>query len=149
MPSGASKRGQFSAAYTINMSGFDFRQAHAIRKPVPTGPEDRGKGLNPLADLITRGWLRASHRALDSQRSTEMVPYHSHGEPQPLTPGEIYKFEISLEPMAYLIKAGYRLRLEIVNGDSPASEQLCGCITIGLTRSAATPFITTPHISRN
>jgi len=53
-----------------------------------------------------------------------MVPYHSHGEPQPLTPGEIYKFEISLEPMAYLIKAGHRLRLEIVNGDSPASEQL-------------------------
>jgi hypothetical protein len=27
MPSGASKRGQFSAAYTINMFGFDFRQA--------------------------------------------------------------------------------------------------------------------------
>jgi hypothetical protein len=27
MLSGASKRGQFSAAYTINMSGFDFRQA--------------------------------------------------------------------------------------------------------------------------
>ena len=29
MLSGASKRGQFSAAYTINMSGFDFRQAQA------------------------------------------------------------------------------------------------------------------------
>ena len=27
MPSGVSKRGQFSAAYTINMSGFDLRQA--------------------------------------------------------------------------------------------------------------------------
>jgi predicted acyl esterase len=53
-----------------------------------------------------------------------MVPYHGHSDPQPLTPNEIYKFEISLEPMAYLIKQGHRLRLEIVNGDSPVSEAL-------------------------
>ncbi len=92
----------------------------------PQSPDDRAKGLNPFADLITRGWLRASHRALDPERSTEMVPYHTHGDPQPLNPGDIYKLEISLEPMAYLIKAGHRLRLEIVNGDSPASEQLWG-----------------------
>ena len=90
----------------------------------PQSPEDRGKGLNPFAELITRGWLRASHRALDPARSTDMVPYHSHSDPQPLTPNEIYKFEISLEPMAYLIKQGHRLRLEIVNGDSPVSEAL-------------------------
>jgi predicted acyl esterase len=53
-----------------------------------------------------------------------MVPYHSHTDPQPLTPGEIYKVEISLEPIAYLVKQGHRLRLEIVNGDSPATEIL-------------------------
>jgi uncharacterized protein len=90
----------------------------------PQSSEDRGNGVNPLAELITRGWLRASHRALDPARSTEMVPYHTHTDPQPLTPNEIYKFEISLEPMAYLIKAGHRLRLEIVNGDSPVTEVL-------------------------
>jgi hypothetical protein len=27
MPSGVSKRGQFAAVYTTNISGFDFRQA--------------------------------------------------------------------------------------------------------------------------
>jgi len=90
----------------------------------PQAPEERSKRLNPFAELITRGWLRASHRALDPKHSTDMVPYHSHSEPQPLTPNEIYKFEISLEPMAYLIQKGHRLRLEIVNGDSPVSEQL-------------------------
>jgi putative CocE/NonD family hydrolase len=92
----------------------------------PQAPEQRAKDANPFADLISRGWLRASHRALDAARSSDMVPYHTHERPQPLTPGEIYKFEISLEPMAYLIKAGHRLRLEIVNGDSPVSEQLWG-----------------------
>ena len=90
----------------------------------PQEPEARARGLNPFAELITRGWLRASHRALDPARSTEAVPYQSHSNPQLLTPGEIYKFEVSLEPMAYLIKQGHCLRIEIVNGDSPATEIL-------------------------
>jgi putative CocE/NonD family hydrolase len=90
----------------------------------PQSAEDRGKLLNPAFDLVTRGWLRASHRALDRERSTDMVPYHTHRDPQPLTPGEIYQFEISLEPQAYLFKAGHRIRLEIVNGDSAVSEAL-------------------------
>ena len=90
----------------------------------PQSAEDRAKGINPFAEVITRGWLRASHRALDPESATDAVPYHTHADPQPLAPGEIYKFEISLEPMAYLVRAGHRLRLEIVNGDSPVSEQL-------------------------
>jgi len=75
-------------------------------------------GIKPYA------CCRASHGAIDPARSTDMVPYHSHADPQALTPNEIYKFEISLEPMAYLIKQGHRLRVEIVNGDSPATEIL-------------------------
>jgi predicted acyl esterase len=87
-------------------------------------PADRRKDLNPGFDVVTRGWLRASHRALDPARSTDMVPYHTHQDPQPLTPSEITKFEISLEPTAYRFKAGHRVRLEIVNGDSPVTEAL-------------------------
>lgn len=90
--------------------------------PQPT--EDRSKGLNPGGELVTRGWLRASHRELDPARSTEMEPYHSHAAPESLAPGQVYRFEISLEPMAYLFKAGHRIRLEIVNGDSPVTEVL-------------------------
>lgn len=90
----------------------------------PQSPDDRGKGLNPGFEVVTRGWLRASHRALDPVRSSEMAPYHTHQNPQALNPNEVYKFEISLEPMAYLFKAGHRIRLEIVNGDLPVSEAL-------------------------
>ena len=85
---------------------------------------ERSSEINPAFEVVTRGWLRASHRALDPARSTEMAPYHTHSNPQPLTPNEVTKFEISLEPTAYLFKAGHRIRLEIVNGDSPVSEQL-------------------------
>lgn len=87
-------------------------------------PEDRAKGLNPASELVTRGWLRASHRALDPERSSEMEPYHTHAKPEAIVPGEVYRFDISLEPMAYLFRKDHRIRLEIVNGDSPATEVL-------------------------
>ncbi len=90
----------------------------------PQAGEDRAKGVNPFAEVVSRGWLRASHRAIDPARSTEMEPYHPHDREEPINPGQIYKFEISIEPMAYLFKQGHRIRLEIVNGDSPVSEQL-------------------------
>ena len=90
----------------------------------PQANEDRAKGLNPLAEVVTRGWLRASHREIDAAQSTDMVPRYTHRNPEPLTPGVIYKLEISLEPMAYLFRKGHRIRLELVNGDSPVSEAL-------------------------
>ena len=90
----------------------------------PQSSDDRAKGLNPGGELVTRGWLRASHRALDPARSTEMEPYHTHDAPESLVPGQVYRFDISLEPMAYLFKVGHRIRLEIVNGDSPVTEVL-------------------------
>ena len=95
-----------------------------LSEQLPQSPEDRGKGLNPAFEIVTRGWLRASHRQLDPERSTEMVPYHAHSSGEPLTPGEVYRFDISLEPMAYLFKRGNRIRLEICNGDSAVTEAL-------------------------
>ena len=38
---------------------------------------------------VAQGWLRASHRKLDTKLSTEYRPYHAHDEKQPLKPGEI------------------------------------------------------------
>jgi predicted acyl esterase len=93
-----------------------------LAEQFPQSPEDRAKGLNPASQLISKGWLRASHRALDPVLSTGMEPYHSHSSPEPIAPGQAYKFEIGVEPMAHLFKKGNRIRLEIVNGDSPATD---------------------------
>jgi len=86
--------------------------------------EDRGKGLNPTSYWITKGWLRASHRRLDPGKSTEMEPYHTHADPEPIEPGKIYRFDIGIEPMAHRFKEGNRVRLEIVNGDSVVTDVL-------------------------
>jgi predicted acyl esterase len=91
---------------------------------VPQPEAERAEGRNPNAETVSRGWLRASHRALDPERSTEMEPYHTHAAPEPLVPGTVYRFDISIEPMAYRFAAGHRIRLEIVNGDSALTEML-------------------------
>jgi uncharacterized protein len=95
-----------------------------LSEQLPQAPEDRAKELNPASFWITKGWLRASHRALDLAKSTEMEPYHTHTDPQPIEPGKIYRFDISIEPMAHRFKTGSRVRLELANGDSAVTDVL-------------------------
>ena len=90
----------------------------------PQDAQGLDHGVNPSSEVVSRGWLKASHRALDPGRSTPEVPCHPHDQEEPLTPGVVYQFEISVEPQAYLFRAGHRIRLEIVNGDSPVTEVL-------------------------
>jgi len=106
------------ASSTRNDTDFFVKLAEQYPQP----PEERSKGINPGSQLVTKGWLRASHRALDAKRSTDMEPYHPHTDPEPIKPGEVYKFEISVEPNAFQFKKGNRIRLEIVNGDSAVTD---------------------------
>src|SRR4029077_15852767 len=47
---------------------------------------------------IAQGWLRASHRKLDSRLSQPWRPYHTHDEVQKLKPGEPVTLDIELWP---------------------------------------------------
>jgi uncharacterized protein len=69
------------------------------------------------ARRVSMGWLKASHRALDAERSTPLAPYHLHTEAQPIEPGKPYEFAIEIWPTCWLFKAGHRIRLEIVSFD--------------------------------
>jgi len=82
----------------------------------------RDKGEQPGYTPVSKGWLKASHREKDRQRSTGQRPFYTHTNPQPLTPGEIYGFDIEVLPISYVFKKGHRLRLEIANGDSAATD---------------------------
>ncbi|MFY9527709.1 MAG: CocE/NonD family hydrolase [Candidatus Acidiferrales bacterium] len=86
--------------------------------------EERAKGLQPRYVIVTKGWLRASHRERDPRHNTEDIPYYSHQTTSPLTSGTIYKIEVALQPMAYRFRKGNRIRVEICNGDSPVTDGL-------------------------
>jgi uncharacterized protein len=57
--------------------------------------------IPPPAQVVTRGWLKASHRAVDPERSTPLRPWHPHTDAEPVTPGQIVRYEIEVWPTSY------------------------------------------------
>lgn len=53
---------------------------------------------------ITDGGLRAERR-------------NSHSEPEPLTPGDVYRLGVDLKYMAYVFPAGHRVRVSVASAD--------------------------------
>ena len=77
-------------------------------------------GLPPAGRLLTRGWLKASHRERDQALSRPDRPYYTHTNPKPIEPGKIYKYEIEIWPTSNRFLRGHRIRIDLANGDSPA-----------------------------
>ena len=94
--------------------------ARSRQAPI-SGKLDIG-GPQPASTNVSKGWLKASHREKDMTRSTALRPFYTHTNPQPITPGTIYQFDIEVLPIAYLFRKGHRIRLEIANGDSPLTD---------------------------
>jgi hypothetical protein len=70
---------------------------------------------------LTRGWLKASYRALDEERSTPWEPFHklTRAAIQPVPAGEVLEYRIQILATANQFKAGHRICLEITSMDVP------------------------------
>jgi len=90
-----------------------------------------GTGGDPAP--VTKGWLRASHRKLDTERSLPYRPYHSHDEVQLLTPGQIVSLDVEILPTSMVFETGHRLALDLEAHDGFGS----------------TPFLHNDPIDRN
>ena len=80
--------------------------------------------MPPPAQMVTRGWLKASHRSVDPERTTPLRPWHPQTAAEPVTPGQIVRYDIEIWPTSYLFRRGNRIRVEIGNGDSMVSDGL-------------------------
>ena len=67
--------------------------------------------------ILTRGWLRGSHREVDPELSKPWKPYHPHTRSVPLKPNEIYEFNIEILPTANLFLEGHRIGLKVSSVD--------------------------------
>jgi uncharacterized protein len=67
--------------------------------------------------VVTRGWQKASQRALDPTLSTALRPFHPHQSEEPLVPGQVYEAEIEIWPTSWRFGRGNRIVLTIANGD--------------------------------
>ncbi|EXJ71690.1 uncharacterized protein A1O5_05498 [Cladophialophora psammophila CBS 110553] len=102
----------FASSSTEDMDLFVTFQAFS--------PENREVDFQGTVDPHTplaQGWLRASHRKLDTSKSLPYRPYHSHDEVLPLDPGRVYELDVEIWPTNILLPKGYRLALQISGKD--------------------------------
>jgi len=83
----------------------------------PTGNEVVFQGALDPNTPIAQGWLRASHRALDHDRSLPFRPYHKHLAAEPLTPGEVYELDVEVWPTCIVVPRGYQVALTVRGKD--------------------------------
>jgi len=69
--------------------------------------------------VISKGWLKASHRELDESKSKPYKPFHPHTRSLPIAPGRIYEYAIDIRETSNVFKAGHKLQLVIKGQDAP------------------------------
>jgi predicted acyl esterase len=69
--------------------------------------------------IVSKGWLKASHRELDEEKSTPERPYHKHIRRLETRPNEIYPYQIDIRDTAHVFRPGHRIQVLIKGQDSP------------------------------
>jgi predicted acyl esterase len=64
---------------------------------------------------LAKGWLKASHRKVDTARSREYTVKHTHlrADYAPLKANEVVPVEIEIIPNTALVRTGHRIRVDI------------------------------------
>ena len=83
----------------------------------PDGKEVVFHGALDPHTPVGQGWLRASHRKLDSKLTRNYRPYHTHDVIEPLIPGKIYELDVEIWPTSVVIPTGYKIGLTVRGKD--------------------------------
>jgi len=109
--------GPSAAKLFVSSSTVDADMFLVIQVFDPAGKEVVFHGALDPHTPVAQGWLRASHRKLDTALSTPYRPYHTHDEKRPLTPGEVVELDIEIWPTCLVIPVGYRIGLSVRGKD--------------------------------
>ncbi|NND49372.1 MAG: hypothetical protein HKN60_03880 [Rhizobiales bacterium] len=109
--------GPMAAKLFVSSNTEDADLFVVLRLFDPQGDEVTFMGSTDPNTPIANGWLRASHRQLDPQRSRPYRPYHPHERTDPLTPGEIYQCDVEIVTSCIVVPAGWRLGLSVRGKD--------------------------------
>jgi uncharacterized protein len=109
--------GPIAARLAISSSTADADLFLVVRAFSPNMKEVVFQGALDPHTPLAQGWLRASHRKLDPDKSLPWRPYHAHDEKEPLTPGKVYQLDIEIWPTSIVVPAGYRVALTVRGRD--------------------------------
>ncbi len=96
----------------------------------PDGKEITFQGdVEPRA-VLSQGWLRASHRALDSEKTLPYRTYHSHLKQEFSSPGQEYDLDVGMWPTCIVLPKGSTLQL-VINGKNQAKQESIRQFSLG------------------
>lgn len=107
----------------LSSSSEDADIFATLRNIGPDGKDVWEEGQQSGQDYVpvAKGWLRASQRKLDAEKSLPYRPYHTHNERQWLNPGEPVECHVEIWPTCMVFKKGHRLRLDVQPRDGVGS----------------------------
>jgi predicted acyl esterase len=73
---------------------------------------------------LGKGYLKASHRALDKAKSKNYAPFHPHDKAVPVVPGEINEYNLSLGVLTNVFLPGHRMKLTMESLESPRDPEM-------------------------
>jgi predicted acyl esterase len=117
MPRSIEITGPVAAKLWLSSQTADADIFLALRLFDPKGREVTFIGSNDPRVPIGLGWLRASHRKLDRNKSLPYRPWHSHDEEWPLQPGQPVELDVELWPTSIVVPPGYQLALSVGGKD--------------------------------
>jgi putative CocE/NonD family hydrolase len=114
--------GPLVANLWVSSTSEDMDLFVTIRNMDPDGHDvcEVGQHGQPVP-CVTKGWLRASHRKLDPEKTLPFRPYHSHDERLWLKKGEIVECRVEVWPTSMVFKKGHRIRIDIQPRDGAGS----------------------------
>jgi predicted acyl esterase len=114
--------GPLSATFWVSSSSEDCDLFLTLRNFDADGNEIMETGQQGSPVPVAKGWLRASHRELDPDKSLPGRPYHKHLRRLYLKPGEIVKVDVEIWPTSMVFKKGHRIRLDVQPRDGVGSQ---------------------------
>ncbi len=83
----------------------------------PDGKEVEFQGTVDPHTPLAQGWLRASHRKLDPEKSLPYRPFHTHDDKMPLRPGQIVELDVEIWPTCIVLPEGFTVSIDIRGKD--------------------------------
>jgi predicted acyl esterase len=122
MPEDVEITGPLSATLWVSSSSEDMDLFLTLRHFGADGQEIMETGQQGTPVPVAKGWLRVSHRELDTERSLPYRPYHLHKRRLFLKPGEIVQVQVEIWPTSMVFAKGERLRLDVQPRDGVGSQ---------------------------
>ncbi len=109
--------GPSACGLRISSASTDADMFLVLRVFTPDMREVTFQGAIDPHTPVGQGWLRASHRKVDPERSLPWRPFHTHDTLQPLVPGEPVDLEVEILPTSIVVPAGCRIGLNVRGRD--------------------------------